>query len=713
MKGAAVNVTLWRRLKSLYDSAMDLSAHGRRAYVAGLPSGTLASELRRLLNREDSLEGFLEQPAMAGEIAGPSVVAHALSAGDTLIGRYEIDGFLGSGGMGEVYRAFDREVQQWIALKTLRPELASQALLIASLRKELQLARRVTDPNICRLYDMGRAASGNGEVVFFTMELLEGRTLAESVREQPLAPGEAASVAGQIVSGLAAAHAAGIVHRDFKSGNIMLTAGAGGATRAVITDFGLARDQEGPIRETITAFGPNAIVGTPAYMAPEQLEGREATPASDIYSLGVVLFEMISGRLPIESGSPLVIALRRVREPAPDVRRHAPKVSAEWAAAIEACLARDPARRPRSVEEAGRILRGEARGRRRLSRRKVLATAGAATVAAAGAALVWTLRTPTVPPEARKHYELGQEFAKHRTHDDLTNAVKEYENAVKIEPTYGDAWAGLADAYSAMANFNFMPAREGLDRSRQAAARAVQLNPGSGRANGVMAYVISIDLHRWLEAGPYFERAIRLSPQDPVVRMWYGAWLGKRGQCAAALSQLNAGLEQEPASYRLHHQKAVELFRGQRFREMLAEARELVRLQPYDAGSHLSLARALEWTGAFDEALKSCDTAEKYGYTPAAQCARAAVEAAAGNLRAAEPLAQQVYDYWKSNPFETLSVAQLFSRLRGPQEVLAILETGYGRDDSTVLGAPASPYLEKWRHEPGFQEFRRKLGLPA
>src|ERR1035437_7428001 len=101
---------------------------------------------------------------------------------------------------------------------------------------------------------------------------------------------------------------------------------------------------------------------------------------------------------------------------------------------------------------------GPARGRRR-SRRKVLATAGAATVAAAGAALVWTLRTPTVPPEARKHYELGQEFAKHRTHDDLTKAVKEYENAVKIEPTYGDAWAGLADAYSAMANFNFMPAR--------------------------------------------------------------------------------------------------------------------------------------------------------------------------------------------------------------------------------------------------------------
>ena len=264
-----------------------------------------------------------------------------------------------------------------------------------------------------------------------------------------------------------------------------------------------------------------------------------------------------------------------------------------------------------------------------------------------------------------------------------------------------------------MANYNFMQPREGLDKARQAAARAVQLSPDSGRANGAIAYVIAIDVRRWLQARSYFERAVRLSPREPLIRLWYGAWLGKVGQSSAAVAQLNAGLEQDPASFNLHHQRAVEYFRAKRFQESLAEARALVRLQPYEASSHLSLARALEWAGEFAEARKSCDEAAKYGNTPAATCGRGCVEAAAGNLSEAERLASQVYQYWKNNPFETLSVAQLFSRLRGPQDIVAILDEGYRRDDSTVLGAPASPYFEKWRQEPSIRGFFRRLGLPA
>src|ERR1017187_5804305 len=351
-------------------------------------------------------------------------------------------------------------------------------------------------------------------------------------------------------------------------------------------------------------------------------------------------------------------------------------------------------------------------------------------------------------------------FANRRTRNDLANAINEFESAVRIDPAYPDAWVVLADAYSAMANYNFMQPREGLDKARQAAARAVQLSPDSGRANGAIAYVIAIDarrrlqarayfergarrrprqpaaravqlspdsgrangaiayviaidVRRWLQARSYFERAVRRSPREPLIRLWYGAWLGKVGQSSAAEAQLNAGLEQDPASFNLHHQRAVEYFRAKRFQESLAEARALVRLQPYEASSHLSLARALEWAGELAEARKSWDEAAKYGNPPAATCGRGCVEAAAGNLSEAERLASQVYQYWKNNPFETLSVAQLFSRLRGPQDIVAILDEGYRRDDSTVLGAPASPYFEKWRQEPSIRGFFRRLGLPA
>jgi Tfp pilus assembly protein PilF len=332
---------------------------------------------------------------------------------------------------------------------------------------------------------------------------------------------------------------------------------------------------------------------------------------------------------------------------------------------------------------------------------------------AAGLPFFLLNRQTRVAPEARKHYELGQEFAKRRTRENLANAIKEYESALKIEAKFGDAWSGLADAYSAMANYNFMQPSAGLNKAREAATRAVRLNPDSGRANGVMAYIISIDVRRWLEAGPHFERAVHLDPLESVVRLWYGAWLGKRGQFNAALSQLNIGLERDPASFNLHHQRAIEYFRAKHFTEFLIEAREVVRLQPYEASSHLSLARALEWTGRLEEARASCGDAEKYGNGPAAMCGRACVEARGGNLQLAKRMEEEVYEYWNANPFETLSLAQLCSLLEGPKEVFAILGAGYERGDSTVLGSPASPYFDKWHQEPGFRELNRKLGLPA
>jgi len=705
--------TRWLDLKSLYGRAMELSARGREAYVARLSQVSLTSQLRALLNGERCLKGFMEAPPFVNPTsAEPRRTEHALNPGDLLGSRYEVDRFIGAGGMGEVYRAYDRDLQQWVALKTLLCELASQPTLIARLRKEVQLARRVTHPNICRLYDMGRAAVGGREIIFFTMELLNGRPLTEIVLDRPSLD-TAGQIANQIIAGLSAAHAAGIVHRDLKSGNVIVTPGPSEGVRAIITDFGLAREVETSISETVSLFGCHSVIGTPAYMAPGQLEGKAATTASDIYSLGVLLFELISGRLPIESNSPLVIGLRRLREPAPNVREYAPDAPATWVAAIRECLEREPNRRPKSASEVGRILGGEIQPGQLLLRRAALGAAvGTIAIAILGPAFRQK-QTRGASPEARKHYELGEEFAKRRTKENLANAVSEYQSALRAEPAYADAWTGLADAYSAMANFNFIEPREGLDKARGAANRAVQLSPGSGRANGVLAYVVSIDARRWLQAESYFERAVTLNPHDPLIRLWFGSWLGKQGKAAAALSQLNAGIDQDPASFALHHQRAVEFFWAKRFAEFLAEAHEVARIQPYEASSYLILARAQEWSGTWDEALKSCQEAEKFGNTPTAMCGRGCVEAAAGNIRIANELATQVQGYWEKNPFETLQLAQLLSRLKGPREVLRVLQSGYERDDSTILAARSSPYLEKWRQEPGFRKFYGALGLTA
>src|SRR5262245_1265431 len=218
--------------------------------------------------------------------------------GDVLAGRFRVERFIARGGMGEVYAARDSTLGGEIALKTIRPEIALHRTANQRFLREIQLARKVTHPNICRIFDLfqhtpsGDGASSPAPISFVTMELLNGETLDERLaREGALGVERAQPIVAQMVAAVSAAHAAGVVHRDFKSGNVMLLdAGADSAPRVVVTDFGLAysvtpaaADDSAPVSLV------GEVLGTPGYMAPEQLEGGAVTPAADVYALGVVM----------------------------------------------------------------------------------------------------------------------------------------------------------------------------------------------------------------------------------------------------------------------------------------------------------------------------------------------------------------------------------------------------------------------------------------
>src|SRR5215210_5707290 len=276
----------------------------------------------------------------------------AFAPGEMIAGRYRIVRFLARGGMGEVYEVEDQELRDRVALKTVRSEVARDHLTVERFRREIQLARKVTHPNVCRIFDV---AFHDG-TIFLTMELLEGETLAQRLRRSgPMSTEEALPVARQIAEALQAAHQAGIVHRDLKPGNVVLTEHRGTA-RAVVTDFGLARLESGEDAMTLTAHA--GVVGTPAYLAPEQVEGKEITGAVDIYALGIVLYEMLTGTVPFVGDTALSVAVRRLQERPASPRVHVPGLDARWEAAILRCLERDPAARFQSAPEAVEVLIG-------------------------------------------------------------------------------------------------------------------------------------------------------------------------------------------------------------------------------------------------------------------------------------------------------------------------------------------------------------------
>jgi serine/threonine protein kinase/tetratricopeptide (TPR) repeat protein len=290
--------------------------------------------------------------------------APAFAEGSVLAGRFRIVRFLAQGGMGEVYEAEDLELRTAVALKTIRPEIAAEEHAIERFRREILLARKVTHPNVCRIFDVfhhrERGPEGQEtEVVFLSMELLPGETLAARLRARGrMTTAEALPIALQLAAALSAAHRAGIVHRDFKSPNVVLVPGEEGL-RAVITDFGLARAQAGSESSSSSITGSGGMVGTSAYMAPEQVEGGEINSAADIYALGVVLYEMVTGTKPFVGDSPITTALKRLTEPPPSPRALVPDLSGAWETTILRCLTRDPSRRLAAVDIAP-ALRGEA-----------------------------------------------------------------------------------------------------------------------------------------------------------------------------------------------------------------------------------------------------------------------------------------------------------------------------------------------------------------
>jgi serine/threonine-protein kinase len=272
----------------------------------------------------------------------------SFSPGDVVANRYKIKSMLGHGGMGDVYEATDVELRTDIALKTVRG--TSNVARTERFRREIFLARKVTHPNVCRVFDIGRHTKNGEELLFITMELLRGQSLADKLKSVgKVSTGEALGLMKQIGSAIEAAHEAGIVHRDLKPGNVMLVpTGDGDKVVAKVTDFGVAHAAGDPFEDV---SGTGDIVGSPAYMAPEQVEGLDPSPRADIYALGIMMYEMVTGVRPFHGESSLSSAVKRLKVDPEPPSEYLPDISPIWEVAILRCLQREPSARFQTVGE--------------------------------------------------------------------------------------------------------------------------------------------------------------------------------------------------------------------------------------------------------------------------------------------------------------------------------------------------------------------------
>jgi len=355
----------WAKLKSTFEAAVLREEKEWTAFIASSCGGDteLADEVYRLLVADRDASRFLDEPVLRlNDLIRLSAPSTVLEAGRILCDRFEIVRLLGAGGMGDVYEGVDQELQQHIAIKVLRSDIALVPGALSRFKREALTTRTINHPNICRTYDLEcdfspRSPGEAAKTIFLTMELLRGETLAERLnRSGPLPARLVREMAEQIASALIAAHESGIVHRDLKPSNVFLT-GSDNSLRAVVSDFGIAKlihasDHEGHplVSDNLIVSG---FVGTPAYMAPEQLRGGECVASSDFYAFGLLVYEAIAGerllpqdRSPRELNAKIDLAVKRLDQK-----------NVAWKAMLHRCLEPDPTARAADGKEILALLR--------------------------------------------------------------------------------------------------------------------------------------------------------------------------------------------------------------------------------------------------------------------------------------------------------------------------------------------------------------------
>ncbi|CAN5693355.1 hypothetical protein BH23PSE2_BH23PSE2_02460 [soil metagenome] len=809
-----------------------------------------------MLAAEASLEGFLEQDPVSGPAQAPAEPRRV--SGEAELAHYRLLRPLGSGGMGDVYLAQDTRLLRQVALKLLDPKLAADPRWRARFLREARLASSLDHPAICTIHEVGEA---DGQP-YFAMQYVQGQPLSSLIEGRALPLPRLCTIASQVASAVAAAHAQGVVHRDIKGANVMVSEG----DRAVVLDFGIARHCSGPGMLDVALTEPGAVLGTPASMAPEQAAGGSADPRSDLFSFGVLLYEMATGQRPFQGESRRELMTAVQTRPHGSAHALNPELPARLVELLDRLLEKSAQARPTNMRsvvealrqvaaEAGISSRDEVAGSARetwgLARSKWLPVAAGAVLLVAVAVLwpgrpppvatpsqlhslavlpfqalvpgeddlplqlgmadtlisrlsglpqlavtplsaverytagadaqkagrqlgvdavidgriqseagqvgmsvrlvrvadgsvVWADRFrgergdlfalqeilserivaalslqltgsqrkrlgrhPTEDAEAYRLYTMGRFHLTRRTREGVARSADSFAQAVARDPGYALAWSGLAAARVVAAYWGYLPAAQAYPEAREAATRALAIDPELAEAHVVLASIRHYQDWDWAGAAAAWRRALELDPQLASAHGSYGLHLAVMGRHDESIEALRRALELDPLSVGRNLTYGGVLLYARRFDEALAQYRRVIEMDPEYAAAWLESGDALMMLGRHDEALDAWLEGLRLQGTDEAELQELRKAYAHAGLRgfwaalAAHAPAQT----------PTLLLAEFHAGAGDLETALALLETAYQAREVGMDTLGVNLKLDPLRSDPRFVAMLKRLGL--
>lgn len=642
-----------------------------------------------------------------------------LSVGDKL-GPYEILAPLGVGGMGEVYRARDTRLHRDVAVKILPHDKLADADRKRRFLQEARAASALMHPNIVVLHDISR----ENQMDFLVMEYVQGKTLKELVKSGALPAGEVIRYGTQIASALVAAHAAGIVHRDIKPANIMITPEG----QIKVLDFGLAKLTQvvgGEAQsDTLTMLEttPGVIAGTVAYMSPEQTRAESLDGRTDIFSLGSVLYEAATGRLPFQGPSTLAMmhAIAAEEPPPPSaVKRSLPP---EFDLVIERALAKDRNNRYGSAKEMmGELqdmeLRPPARVAARGERGKkgwLAAAAVLVAVLAAGLYLWQSLSRGHVPnPEALTLYRQGRSHIQEFTEQSFNQSVVDFQTAIKLDPDYAAAYAGLADAYSYQASFELKAPAEVMPLAEKNATRALELDSNTAEAYTSLG-VVALDYDwDWPRAEQRFRKSLALNPKDAFTQHFLAHYYEAMGRWPEAAKQFQTAADLERLSPMFGEDLANDLFYNGRYEESARAIGPIVGRVLDDPFALNVQALALEALGKAEESVAAADGSRKLPGMFSNAASLSGIYCRLGRAADARQILKQMLDAKSQGRFvAALEFAGTYFTLGEKDRGMEALREAVKERDFNLVLLIADPAFDSVRADPKFAALMNEVQLP-